>query len=81
MRKEFVVIAAVVAVGLVGYLVWQGKQQEAAINTSAPQNTATTAPAQTAAPATPPAAAPQNAPAPAQPAPEQPAQNSAPAQQ
>ena len=73
MRKEFMVIAAVVAVALVGYLSWQSANEAPVVQTSAP-------PASTA--ATPPAAAPQNTPAPADPAaPAQPAQPSQPAQQ
>jgi Flp pilus assembly pilin Flp len=58
MRKEFVVIAAVVAVALIGYLSWQGTQEETATNASAPQSAATAT-----TPSAAPAAAPQNAPA------------------
>jgi hypothetical protein len=61
-RHEFVAIAAVAAVALIGYLYWRGTQDEAAFRASMPQNAA---PAQT---ATPPAATPQNAPTPASPA-------------
>jgi hypothetical protein len=66
MRKEFMVIAAVVAVALAGYLTWQSTQ-EPTVETSAPTA------------ATPQTTAPQNAPAtpaqtPAQTTPAAPAQ-------
>ena len=63
MRKEFLVIALVVAVALMGYLSWQQARENTVMNASAPQQAAP-APATTGALA----AAPQNAPAtPAQP--------------
>jgi hypothetical protein len=44
MRKEFMVIAAVVAVALAGYLTWQGSQEPTVESSpptaAAPQNTA-----------------------------------------
>jgi hypothetical protein len=58
MRKEFLVIALVVAVALMGYLSWQQARENTVMNASAPQQTAP-APATTGAPA----AARQNAPA------------------
>jgi hypothetical protein len=58
MRKEFVVIAAVVAVALLGYLSWQDTAEKAATDAGTAQPAAT-APAPDAAPA----AVPQNAPA------------------
>lgn len=48
MRKEFLVIAAVVAVALIGYLMWPSAKEIPAVQTSTPPATsAPAAPAQT----------------------------------
>jgi hypothetical protein len=64
MRKEFLVIAAVIAVALAGYLAWRSAQQGPTIEAAAPPAAAPqpAAPAATPAPAT---TAPAAAPAPA----------------
>lgn len=65
MRKEFLVIAAVIAVALAGYLFWQRAQEGPVIDATSPPAAAPQDAASQSAPATP--AAPAATPAPATP--------------